>query len=280
MDNSKDNMSMYIDKINSKEHYNFDDLCSIMSFLRSENGCEWDKEQTHKSIRKNFIEETYEVIEAIDKSDFPLMREELGDVLLQVVFHSQIAKEEGNFNISDVIDELCKKLIVRHPHVFGDVTVSGSADVLKNWDAIKAKTKKLKTGSEKMQSISQSLPSLMRASKIGEKAAKIGFDFENPADAISKAKEEIAEVETALNEGNKELIAEEIGDLLLAVVNVARLAKIDSEEALYNANEKFICRIKAVEEIADDQNIKLEKADRDKKESFWQSAKQKLAKKH
>ncbi|OGO88027.1 MAG: nucleoside triphosphate pyrophosphohydrolase [Clostridiales bacterium GWF2_36_10] len=244
-----------------------------MALLRSENGCDWDKEQTHKSIRKNLIEETYEVIEAIDKDDFPLMREELGDLLLQVVFHSQIAKDEGYFNVDDVTDELCKKLIVRHPHVFGDVNVSGSDEVLKNWDAIKVNTKKIKTSTEAMNSISTSLPALMRATKIGEKGAKVGFDFDDPTDAIIKVKEEISEVENALSIGSRDDIKEEIGDLLLAVVNVARLAKIDSEEALYNANEKFISRFKMVEEAAIKQGIDLKNTHRDTKEALWQASK-------
>jgi tetrapyrrole methylase family protein/MazG family protein len=267
------NTAEYIQELNNKQQYGFEDLCGIMALLRSENGCDWDKEQTHKSIRKNLIEETYEVIEAIDTDDFTLMREELGDLLLQVVFHSQMAREEEKFNISDVIDELCKKLILRHPHVFGDVTVSGSAEVLKNWDAIKYKTKKVRTSSEAMNSISPALPALMRAHKIGEKGAKIGFDFDDPFDALSKVKEEVAEVEEAIREGSKDNIKEEIGDLLLAVVNVARLCKVDSEEALYRANEKFIGRFTEVEKHAAEQGIDISSADRDTKEELWKRSK-------
>lgn len=270
---NKNDFNSKINEINNKGVYDFSDLCEIMTLLRSENGCSWDKEQTHKSIRKNLIEETYEAIEAIDSDDFPLMREELGDVLLQVIFHSQMAKEEGHFDVNDVTDELCKKLIVRHPHVFGDISVSNSDDVLKNWDAIKSKTKKIKSSSEAMNSVSTSLPSLMRATKIGEKGAKVGFDFDDSTDAITKVKEEISEVENALSTGNRENLKEEIGDLLLAVVNVARLTKIDSEEALYNANEKFISRFSKVEKAAKIKGIDLKNADRDTKESLWQDAK-------
>ncbi|HOJ47618.1 MAG TPA: nucleoside triphosphate pyrophosphohydrolase [Bacillota bacterium] len=262
-----------IQELKSKERYGFDDLCRIMALLRSENGCSWDREQTHKSIRKNLIEETYEVIEAIDREDFVLMREELGDLLLQVVFHAQMAKEEAQFDIGGVIDELCKKLIIRHPHVFGDVSVSGSAEVLKNWDAIKYKTKKVKTSAEAMNSISPALPALMRAHKIGEKGAKIGFDFDDSADALTKVKEEVAEVEEAIKTGSKERIGEEIGDLLLAVVNVARLSKVDAEEALYRANEKFIERFAEVEKNAVEQGIDIASADRETKEALWKRSK-------
>lgn len=270
---NKENAVAYVKELNSKDHYGFEDLCGIMALLRSENGCAWDREQTHKSIRKNLIEETYEVIEAIDTDDYTLMREELGDLLLQVVFHSQMAKEEERFDIGDVIDELCKKLIVRHPHVFGDVTVSGSAEVLKNWDAIKYKTKKVRTSTEAMNSISPALPALMRAHKIGEKGAKIGFDFDDPFDALAKVKEEVAEVEEAIQKENKEKISEEIGDLLLAVVNVARLSKVDSEEALYRANEKFIGRFAEVEKQASEQGIDIASADRETKEALWERTK-------
>ena len=271
---NKEDFRNKIDQINSKEKYNFQDLCGIMALLRSENGCDWDREQTHKSIRKNLIEETYEVVEAIDNSDFPLMREELGDLLLQVMFHSQIAKEEGHFDINDVTDELCRKLLIRHPHVFGDVTVSNSDEVLKNWDAIKVQTKKLKSSTEAMNSISSSLPSLMRATKIGEKGLKAGFDFDNSIDALIKVKEEVTEVEEAISKGVKEDIAEEIGDLLLAVVNVARLSKIDSEEALFRANDKFISRFNIVEENAKLQGVDLQLTDRETKISLWKSAKE------
>ncbi|PKM62595.1 MAG: nucleoside triphosphate pyrophosphohydrolase [Firmicutes bacterium HGW-Firmicutes-21] len=272
MQNKKD-LQKYISEINNTKHYDFSHLCDIMALLRGENGCAWDREQTHKSIRKNLIEETYEVIEAIDSDDYKLLREELGDLLLQVVFHSQIARDGGRFNIGDVIDELCRKLIIRHPHVFGDITVTGSDDVLKNWDSIKQRTKNLKSSTDIMSSVSTALPSLMRATKIGDKGAKAGFDFDDSKDAVIKVKEEIEEVERAITEGDREHLAEEIGDLLLAVVNVARLSKIDSEEALFRANEKFISRFRVVEENAIKQGIDLLSADRDTKESLWQEAK-------
>lgn len=273
--NEEKNIRESIKNINEKTYCDFNDLCEIMTILRSKYGCEWDKEQTHKSIRKNLLEETYEVIETIDNEDYIHMREELGDLLLQVIFHSQIATEENKFSVNDVIDELCKKLIVRHPHVFGNVSVSSSEEVLKNWDKIKVKTKNIKSVSESMKNISKALPALMRAHKIGEKGAKIGFDFDDSLDALTKVKEEIAEVEEAIKSNEKMHLKEEIGDLLLAVVNVARLCKVDAEEALYFANDKFIDRFTGVENSAADNGINLISAKRDKKDELWENEKSK-----
>ncbi len=244
-----------------------------MFLLRSENGCPWDREQTHKSIRNNLIEETYEAIEAIDNNDISLMKEELGDVLLQVVFHCRIAQDSNEFDINDVTDGLCKKLIKRHPHVFGDIIAADSGTVLKNWDDIKTKTKKFNSFAESMNGISPALPALIRAGKIGEKGAKAGFDFESALDSLEKAKEEITEVEQALRNGGEVSVAEEIGDLLLAVVSVARLSGINAEEALYNANEKFISRFETVEKKALENGIDLNKTDKKTKIGLWENAK-------
>ena len=164
-----------IEELKTKERYSIGDLLTIMEVLRSENGCPWDREQTHESIRQNFIEETYEVAEAIDNNDVPLLREELGDVLLQVVFHARISEEAGEFSFDDVADEVCRKLVIRHPHVFGDVQVANSGEVLVNWDKIKEETKHRETVSESLQSVSRTLPSLMRASKIAKKTKKGGY---------------------------------------------------------------------------------------------------------
>ena len=187
-----------------KEKYDFDDLVEIVRCLRMPDGCPWDKVQTHKSIRQDFIEETYEVIEAIDNEDTALLREELGDVLLQVVFHTQIEREKQTFDIHDVANDICQKLIIRHPHVFGTVQADTTEKVLDNWDKIKMQTKSQSRLSESMDSIARSLPSLMRASKIQKKAAKIGFDFENIDDAADKVCEELAEVKEAVRSGNEE----------------------------------------------------------------------------
>ena len=168
-----------MDGFTFKEKYGIDDLLEIMRILRAPGGCPWDAEQTHESIKKDFIEETYEVIEAINKKDKTLLEEELGDVLLQVVFHAQIEKEEGSFDFGNVCDGICKKLVERHPHVFGEVKVSGTEDVLTNWDEIKRKSKGQKTQGSSMLKVPKELPALMRSQKIQSKAKKAGFDWDN-----------------------------------------------------------------------------------------------------
>lgn len=181
-----------------KEHYNVYDLVEIVKILRAPGGCPWDMEQDHHSIRRDFIEETYEAVEAIDNDDTELLKEELGDVLLQVVFHTEIEAEKNSFNIDDVADGVCKKMIIRHPHVFSNAEADTTEQVLKNWDSIKMQTKSQKSQAEVLQSISKALPSLMRSQKIQQKAAKVGFDWENVDGAISKLKEEVAELEEAV----------------------------------------------------------------------------------
>ena len=257
----------------NKKSYEFDDLIEIMKFLRAPDGCPWDRVQTHESIRSNFIEETYEVIEAIDNKDNELMKEELGDVLLQVVFHSEMAAEEKAFDINDVINELCKKLVVRHPHVFGDVKAENSTEALKSWDDVKMKTKSQKRQSEAMDSVSKALPSLMRATKIQKKAAKVGFDWDNAEDAMEKIPEELSELKVAVSENNQENISEELGDLLFSVVNVSRFLNVDSEKALYDACDKFTNRFKALEALAIERNIDIKTADIDELNSLWDEVK-------
>ncbi len=257
----------------AKKEYGFNDLVEIIKILRAPGGCPWDAEQTHKSIRRDLLEETYELIEGIDKDNPEMMREELGDVLLQVVFHSNIAECDGEFNINDVCNDVSKKLIVRHPHVFGEVVVSGTETVLANWDKIKRETKKQQSDTEVLRSISPSMPALMRADKLGKKARKFGFDFDNAAEAMEKVFEEASEVNEALASGDKAQIEEEFGDLLLSIVNAARLAGVDSEQALYNANEKFLTRFERVEELCTASGKTVTESTREEKEQFWQEAK-------
>lgn len=258
-----------------KESYGFEDLVEVVNCLRQPDGCPWDREQTHKSIRQDFIEETYEVIEAIDNEDTALLREELGDVLFQVVFHAQIEAEKGAFNINDVANDVCRKMIVRHPHVFGDVEADTTDKVLDNWDKIKMRTKSQKTQSEAMDSIARSLPSLMRASKMQKKAAKIGFDFDNIDDAMAKVTEELSEVKEACVGGDQVAVEEEIGDLLFSAVNVARIAGVESEKALYNACEKFLTRFSDMEKLADAQGKSLNDLELTELDSLWNEAKYK-----
>lgn len=257
----------------NKESYDFYDLIEIMKFLRAPDGCPWDRVQTHDSIRSNLIEETYEVIEAIDNKDNDLMREELGDVLLQVVFHCEMAAEENAFDISDVINELCRKLVVRHPHVFGDVKAENSEDALKSWDDVKMKTKSQQRQSEAMDSVSKALPALMRATKIQQKAAKVGFDWDKAEDAMEKIPEEYSELQDAVTDGSQDEIAEELGDLLFSVVNVSRFLKVDSEKALYDACDKFTNRFKALEDLASKRDIDIKTADIDELNSLWDEVK-------
>ena len=227
-----------------KDNYTFYDLCEVVRVLRSDVGCPWDREQTHKSIRNDFIEETYEVIEAIDNSDNDLLREELGDVMLQVVFHAVLEEENECFDIDDVSNDICKKLIHRHPHVFGDVKADTTDKVLENWDKIKREEKSRNTVYSSMKSIPPMLPSLMRARKIGSRAAKVGFDFCDADEAFSKIEEETLELKKALRSDSA---FEELGDLLFSVVNVARHLGINPEEALNYSNNKFMNRFKILE---------------------------------
>lgn len=256
-----------------KNNYNFDDLVEIVKILRSPGGCPWDREQTHKSIRSNFIEETYEAIEAIDTEDTELLKEELGDVLLQVALHSQIESEKKSFNINDVCDGVCKKLIIRHPHVFGDVKADTTEQVLNNWDDIKMKTKSQKSQAQAMQSVSKSLPSLMRSTKIQQKAAKTGFDWDSADGALEKLFEECNELKAAILSNDEENEREEIGDVLFSAVNVARLLNIDSEHALYDACDKFTDRFSKVEFLANERGIDMKTASLSELDSLWDEVK-------
>ncbi len=253
-----------------KQKYTVDDLVEIMRILRSENGCPWDREQTHESIRKNFIEETYEAIEAINKQDSHLLCEELGDVLMQVVFHAQMEAEKQVFDFSDVADGVCKKLIERHPHVFGEVEVDSSDDVLRNWEQIKSASKQRKTVADKMNSVPRELPALMRADKIQRQAAKVGFDWDEFADAAKKISEEQATLAYAVAENVRE---KDLGDLLFAVVNVARKLEIDPEEALTKATDKFQTRFTAVEALANARNIVMTESDLKTLDRLWDEVK-------
>lgn len=259
-----------------KDNYTFDDLVEIVRCLRLPDGCPWDKEQTHKSIRQDFIEETYEVVEAIDNDDAAGLREELGDVLLQVVFHAQIEREKGVFDINDVADEVCKKMIIRHPHVFGEVKADTTEKVLENWDAIKMQTKAQRTQSEVLDSIARSLPAVMRAQKMQKKAAKVGFDFSDAHEASLKVGEELSELLEAVDAGDEDAKAEEAGDLLFAAVNVVRLAGVNGEKALYDACEKFLARFGEVERLMTEQGRSFEECSISELDSFWDQAKESL----
>ncbi len=252
--------------------YKFEDLVKIMETLRSENGCPWDRKQTYETLLPYLLEETYEYIDAVKKKDYENMKEELGDILLQVVFHSQIAREEDKFSIDEVIDEICRKLIFRHPHVFGDrKDIKDAQDVLKAWDEFKkAEGKKRKST---FDGIPKSLPPLERALKIQKRAAKIGFDWDNIKDVLEKVKEELRETENAIAKGNEKEIEEEIGDLLFAIVNLARFVNVDPAVALHRTNEKFIDRFTKMESLAEKEGKKLSEMNLKEMDKLWESVK-------
>lgn len=256
-----------------KDKYDINDLLSIITALRAPDGCPWDRVQTHNSLKKNFIEETYEVIEAINHNSVSGLREELGDVLLQIVLHTEIEREQGNFNFDDICNELCQKLVIRHPHVFGDVCAENEEQALQSWDSAKAQSKGVKKQSDTMVSIPIELPALMRAQKIQSKAAKVGFDWENADGAFDKLFEEINELKTAISQGIKADIEEEFGDLLFSCVNISRFIGVDSEEALTASSNKFINRFKIVEQLAQKKGITMKEASLSELDKLWDEAK-------
>ena len=256
-----------------KETYTISDLLVIMKLLRAPDGCPWDRVQTHESIRQNFIEETYEVVEAIDKADYDLMREELGDVLMQVIFHSVMEEEAGRFTFDDVCDEVCKKLIIRHPHVFGNVNAETPDEVLRNWDAIKMQTKSQKKVADSVDDVAKSLPALMRAQKVQKRSAKSGMDFKDAEDAARKIPEELGELREAVAADDKDRLTEELGDLLFSVVNVARFVGVDAEEALTKSTDKFSRRFRMVEDLAAERGIDMKTAPMSLIDSLWEEIK-------
>lgn len=256
-----------------KDKYSISDLLDIVRLLRSEGGCPWDREQTHESIKSDFIEETCEAIEAIDLGDTELLREELGDVLLQVVFHCRIEEEADSFTFDDVCDEICKKLIIRHPHVFGEVKAETSDQVLKNWDAIKMETKGQERYTDTLTSVAKSLPALMRAQKVGKRAMRAGMDFRCAEDAVATIGNEKAELDEAIASGDKANIEEEIGDLLFSCVNAARHLGVDAELALKSATEKFIKRFSITEELVASENIDMKTLPIEELDIYWDKAK-------
>lgn len=265
--------SIYIPKdLNNKKDFN--DLLEIVEILRGENGCPWDREQTHKSLEKALVEESYEVIDAIDRDDDDGLIEELGDVLLQVVFHASIGKEDGYFDINEIIAGICNKMISRHPHVFGDIhNINTSNDVLTKWDELKKQEKGYDTLSEEMKGVTKGLPSLLRAHKIQNKAKKAGFDFEDINSVIDKVKEEIQEVIDVYNTKNMDKIKDEVGDLLFSCVNVARFLDIDEELALNSTIDKFIKRFSYIEKNIKDKGSNFQGVNLDEMNKLWEESK-------
>lgn len=252
-----------------KERYDVNDLLQIVYLLRQPDGCPWDREQTHASIRNNFLEEVYEAVDAIDREDSENLREELGDVLLQVAMHAEMEKEALRFDFSDVVHDVCYKLVERHPHVFGDVVARTGDQALDSWEAVKRQTKQQTTFTQTLESVPRAFPALMRAQKVQKRAAKAGFDWPEMSGALEKIGEEAAELAWA----DEHHVVEELGDLLFSVVNVSRFLKIDSEQALQAATDKFTRRFAAVEELANQRGINMQEASLTELDQLWDEVK-------
>lgn len=256
-----------------KSQYTIDDLKEIVRILRTPGGCPWDMEQTHQSLLSDLLEETHEALDALRREDVADMREELGDVLLQVVFHSDIEREKEVFTFEDVTDEVCRKLIVRHPHVFADTTAETSDQVLQNWDAIKRKTKGDASRASLLRNLPRSLPALMLAAKVQNRARRAGFDWPTVDGAWQALVDETAELQEAMAANDEDAITEELGDLLFSVVNVSRFLKVDAEQALTASTDKFIRRFEQMEELAEKRGLNMDGASLEEWDALWNDVK-------
>ena len=263
---------IYLDKevgLKDRKRFDLGDLEEIMKRLRADDGCEWDKIQTHNSIRINLIEEAYERLEGLDNNDRAIMLEECGDVLLQAVFHTQIAEDEGDFNWTDMLTALCRKLLDRHTHIFGENHADTPEEALVFWAEAKKKEKKYTSNTDAMSRVPKNFPALLYAEKVQKIAKKCGFDWDNVDGAVDKVREELDELLTASPEDRHE----EAGDLLFAVCNVLRFYKIDNEMALHDANRKFVERFKVVEELATRDGKEMTDYTLQQLDEFWNEAK-------
>ena len=253
--------------------YTMNDLLDIMKRLRADDGCPWDKVQTHQSIKRSMIEEAYEAIEALDNNDDKMFANELGDVLMQVVFHARIAEERGVFNFDDVVNEICTKLIERHTHVFGNDKAGNETEALDAWEKNKKKEKGLKSYSDALIDVPKIFPALIRAEKVQKKAKAAGFDWDNIDGAVDKVYEELDEIKTEIKNSNQEKINEEFGDLLFSVVNVGRFLDVDAEMSLTDATNKFIERFVKMEKMAEGQGKKLDEMSLADMDKLWDEIK-------
>ena len=268
--------SEYMVDFQSKPHYGYEDLLRIMELLRAPGGCPWDREQTHESLRRNFLEESCEVVEAIDRGDRAALCEELGDALLQVVFHAQLEKEQGGFTMDDVVDGICKKLVYRHPHVFGSAEVSSTAEELDRWETLKRREKGQRSAADAVDAVAKTLPALWRAEKMQSKAAKAGFDWPDGSAVLDKLDEEVGELRRAAQDPSLPIdaphgVKEEVGDVLFIAAKTAQRFGVDPEEALHAGCEKFARRFRYVEEHA---AAPLDELSPQDKLALWKQAKQ------
>ncbi len=252
----------------------FEQLVEIIAKLRGDNGCPWDKEQTHETLKTGIIEEAYEVIETIDQKDYNKFQEELGDLLMQVLLNAQIAKEEGKFDILGVIQKISEKLIRRHPHVFGNLQVKDSQEILRNWERIKSEERAEKDENSLMDGIPINLPALIQARKVQSRASKVGFDWDKTDDVIEKVYEELKELKESLAKSDKESIEEEIGDILFSIVNLSRFLEVEPEGALRKTTAKFIKRFKKMESLIANEGKKITDFDLSGLDKFWDSIKE------
>ncbi|NLM74744.1 MAG: nucleoside triphosphate pyrophosphohydrolase [Clostridiaceae bacterium] len=252
-----------------KDRYTYQDLLKIMEILRSPEGCPWDREQDHETLKRYLIEEAYEVLEAIDQKKPEKLCDELGDLLLQVVFHAQVAKENGQFDMDDVVHGISSKMVSRHRHVFGGEEAETADDVMKIWEDVKKEEKGFKTYTQTLKDVPPNLPALMRSYKVQQKAARVGFDWDDIEDAFKKIEEEALELKEAYKNGSKADMEEELGDLLFAVVNVSRFMKVQPELALSATVNKFIRRFEYIEEKAKEQGKSLDEMSLEEMDDLW-----------
>lgn len=259
----------------TEEKQGFDRLMAIMRRLRAPGGCPWDAEQTHESLKRYLLEECYEVIEAIDTNDSELLREELGDLMLQPVFHVAIAEETGRFTMDDVLETICDKLVRRHPHVFGEEKVKTAEEQVVNWERIKKQEKAGKGEARKsaLAGVPPHLPALLKAQKITEKAARVGFDWEHVDQVFAKVLEELKEFEETMAARDQERMEAELGDLLFAIVNLGRFLSVNPEEALRKTISRFESRFGHIEDSLHSQGVNLKDASTDEMERLWEEAK-------
>ncbi|HVM96801.1 MAG TPA: nucleoside triphosphate pyrophosphohydrolase [Candidatus Acidoferrales bacterium] len=254
----------------------FAELVRIMARLRGPNGCPWDREQSHDSIKPYLIEEAYEVAEAIESNDFDELRKELGDLLLQIVFHAQMASEAGRFHVEDVINAINEKMVRRHPHVFAEVAVKDSDEVLRNWAKIKSEERKDSSDRSALAGVPRALPALLRAHRLGEKAAHVGFDWTRASEVWNKVREEVSELDTALKDEDRAAIDAELGDLLFALSSLARHLDLRSEDALQRASDRFLQRFHYIEGRLAEQQRDVHAASPAELDALWEEAKRKL----